>query len=114
MMKLTVVVLATMLVAMTNAFPGGYTDRPELVKNQLASALTSFAAEKIAQGQNLFLKNLQVVRVQTQIVAGTNYKIDFIAEPVNGVQGQTTRCQVVIYVALDSTQSLSQSQCQTS
>ena len=117
-MKLTVVLLATMLVAMTQAFlpigVGGYIDKPELVNDQFVSALTSFAAEKIAEAQNLFLTNLKVVRVQTQLVSGTNYKIEFVAEPVNGVEGQTTRCEVVIYVRWDALKNLAQSQCQTS
>lgn len=112
------VLLATMLVAMTNAFlpinVGGYIDKPELVADQFVAALTSFAAEKIAEGQNLFLKNLKVVKVQTQLVAGMNYKIEFVAEPVDGVEGQTTRCEVVIYVRFDSLKNLAQAQCQTS
>lgn len=118
MMKLTVVLFATMLVAMTQGFLpinlGGYTNRPELVTDPMIAALTSFAAEKIAVAQNLFLTNLKVVRVQTQLVAGTNYKINFVAEPVEGVQGRTTACEIVIAVKFDFSRDLASFSCQTS
>lgn len=104
-----------LLVAVSYGQVGGYKDRPDLIDDQLIKDLTVYAAEEISQSNsNLYLKNLKVTGVQTQVVRGINYKIDFTAERVNGPTGSQTTCQVVVYVDLDGVKSLSQSQCQTS
>jgi len=116
MFKLAVVIL--MVAVACNGFItdglGSYSDHPELLSDKTVQDLTNYAVKTIFMGSNPFLKNLKIVRVQTQLVKGTNYKIDFIGEPVNGISGQKTTCQVVINVGLDSVQTILQSQCQTS
>jgi hypothetical protein len=118
MFKIAFVLVLTMCIAISQGFltlpVGSYGERPELIKDQVVQALTSYAAEYLARTQNLVLKNLTVIRVQTQVVAGVNYKIDFKAQPVNGVDGQTTTCQVTINVRWDAMKNILQSQCQTS
>ena len=121
MFKLAVLLVAAMCIATSQGLfaggvvggVGGFVDRPELIDDQTVQALTSFAAENLAITQNLILSKLKVISVQTQVVAGVNYQIDFKAEPVNGVSGQTTTCRVVIYVRFDSTKNILSSQCQT-
>ena len=93
---------------------GGYVDRPELINDQTTQALANYAAEHIATTQNLLLEHIKVIRVQTQLVNGVNYKINFTAEPVEGISGQTTTCEVVINVRFDSVKNIAQAQCQTS
>jgi hypothetical protein len=116
MFKLVAVLL--MVVVVCNGFitgnVGSYSDRPELLSDQTVQDLTSYAAGAMFMGPNPFLKNLKIIRVQTQLVEGTNYKIDFTGEPFHGVSGQKTTCQVVINVRYDSVKSILQSQCQTS
>jgi len=97
-----------------DGFFGDYLDRPDLLSDETVQDLTNYAVETMFMGSNPSLKNLEIVRVQTQIVRGENYKIDFTGEPVNGVSGQTTTCQVVINVGFNSVKSIVQSQCQTS
>lgn len=117
MFKLAVLLVAAMCIATSQGLfaggVGGFVSRPELINDQTVLALTSFAAETLATTQNLILSELKVVAVQTQVVAGVNYKIDFTAKPVNGASGQTTSCQVVIYVRFDSTKNIVSSSCQT-
>ena len=116
MSKLTViVVLAALLVVASNGLitgrVGGYTDRPELVGDSNTKALVSYVAEHLALEQNLILDHLKVIRVQTQLVAGINYKLDFTAEPVNGLHGKITTCQAIIYVRFDSTRKITSAEC---
>ena len=84
---------------------GGYEDRPELTTDSFTQNLARFAAE----AQNL-LGSFKITRVQTQIVNGVNYKIDFATE---GTDGPVTSCQVVINVRFDSEKTILQAQCQT-
>ncbi|CAF1123127.1 unnamed protein product [Adineta steineri] len=93
---------------------GGYQERPDLIEDKSVLLLTHFAAEYLSTSQNLLLENFRVVRVQTQLVNGMNYKIDFVAKPVNDISGEKTTCQVVIHVSFQSVKSILQSQCQTS
>ncbi|CAF0783768.1 unnamed protein product [Rotaria sordida] len=115
MLKLAAALLV-LVVACHGFLPnvGGYKDRPDLVNDDKIKALTSYAAEYLSKAQNLFLANLRIIKVQTQVVDGLNYKIDFSATPVNGAPGQKTTCQVVVHVRFDSSKNIAQSQCQTS
>ena len=92
---------------------GGYIDRPELLNDSFTETLANYAAEYIEQTQNLILNNLKVIKVETQLVNGVNYKITFTAGPIEGVSGQTTKCEVVINVRFDSFKEIAQAQCQT-
>ncbi|CAF1118353.1 unnamed protein product [Rotaria magnacalcarata] len=94
--------------------PGGYSNKPELINTDFIQSLVVFAAEALSQSQNLFLTNLQVTAVQTQVVNGMNYKIGFTAQPTNPKFGTETKCEVVVYVPINGKPNLSSSQCQTS
>ncbi|CAF0776582.1 unnamed protein product [Didymodactylos carnosus] len=107
---LKLICLSILFIVTCNGMPGGYKDRPELLNDPIIHSLTSFGVEKLFESQNLKLTNVKVTRVQTQLVAGTNYKIDFTAKSVR-TEAQTT-CQMVIFVKLDGQRTLSQSQCQ--
>ena len=115
MVKLVAVFLATMLVVASQAFMiggvGGYTDRPELLTDPSITPLVRYAAEQLALQDNLILDNIKVTRVQTQVVAGVNYKLDFTAQPVNGIHVQPKTCQAIIYVRFDSTMKLTNAHC---
>ena len=113
MFKIAIILLATMLVAVSYgaALPGGYTDRPDLIEDSSVKALASHVAEHLAVTQNLILDHLKVTRVQIQIVAGINYKLDFTAAPVNGIGGKIRTCHATIYVRFDSTQKITEAQC---
>jgi hypothetical protein len=92
---------------------GGYKERPELIEDAIVGQLANFATSYLSTAQNLLLQHLRVVRVQTQVVNGLNYKIEFVAEPVEGVAGQTTTCEVVINVSFQSVKNVLQANCQT-
>jgi hypothetical protein len=113
MFKLAVILLATVFVAASHgaSLTGGYTDRPELVDDSFVKSLASYAAEHLAIKENLILNHIKVTGVQTQLVAGLNYKIDFTAEPVNGISGQIKNCHTIIYVRFDKTTSVTSAQC---
>jgi hypothetical protein len=115
MLKLTVVLLAALFIAATDGFitaaVGGYSDRPELLEDPTVVSLTMSAVEHLALTQDLVLKRVKITRVQTQIVAGVNYKIDFTGEPFNGRNLKLTTCQALIYVRFDSTKQIQKVQC---
>ncbi|CAF0821761.1 unnamed protein product [Adineta steineri] len=93
---------------------GSYQERPDLIEDKSVLLLTHFAAGYLHTSQNLLLQDYRVIRVQTQLVNGMNYKIDFVAKPVNDISGEKTTCQVVIHVSFQSVKSILQTQCQTS
>lgn len=115
MFKLTVVLLAALFIATTQGFPappiGGYTDRPELLEDPRVVSLTMFAAEYMALTQNIILNRVKVIGVQTQVVAGVNYKIDFAGEPVSGIITERITCHALIYVKFDSTKQIQEVKC---
>jgi len=92
---------------------GGYRDRPELLEDRDVQSLVGYAAEHVATTQDLILHHFKVTRVQTQTVAGINYKIDFTAERTTVSTGKLVTCQAVIYVRFDSTKKITAVQCDT-
>jgi len=112
MFKLVAVFVVALLVVAIHGFKvGGYTDRPELLEDSNTKALVQYVAEHLALEQKLILDHLKVIRVQTQVVAGINYKLDFTAQPVNDIHGKITTCQAIIYVRFDSTRKITNAQC---
>lgn len=115
MLKLVTAVL--LLAVACNGFItglGSFVNKNELIGTPIINELKDFVAEQLAATQNLLLDNIRVVNVQVQVVNGMNYKLDLVAEPVNGAPGQTTKCTVTVYVKFDSVKNILQSQCQTS
>ncbi|CAF0882142.1 unnamed protein product [Adineta ricciae] len=116
MLKITAVLLATLLIVAAQSSiiggVGGYIDRPELLESSEANALVRYAAEQIAMKDNRILDQIKLTRIQTQVVAGINYKLDFTARPINGISAKLTTCQAVIYVRFDSTRKLLSAQCE--
>jgi hypothetical protein len=115
MFKLAAVLLAIIFVAVSHGFiignVGGYIDRPDLIDDSFVQSLTSLAAEHLAIKENLILNHLKVTGVQTQVVAGLNYKIDFTAQPVNGISTSLKTCHTIIYVRFDKTTSVTEAKC---
>ncbi|UJR36240.1 hypothetical protein I4U23_028972 [Adineta vaga] len=109
-------VLLMMIAAYHSSFGmmvlGGYSERPELIEDDTVVLLTHYAAGYLHTSENIRLKDLKIVRVQTQVVSGTNYKIDFIGEPIDGA-GEKTKCQVVIYLSWNLSKSISNAECET-
>jgi len=106
--------LAIMLIAVSyGSLLGGYKDRPELLEDRDVQGLAVYATEHLATTQNLLFHHFQITRVQTQTVAGINYKIDFTAEPIDSNDGKLVECQAVIYVRFDSTKKMTSVQCDT-
>jgi hypothetical protein len=88
---------------------GSYVNRPELLNDPTVQALVKFASESLSKPENA-LKALYTTRVETQVVAGMNYRINFIAELA---EGKTTSCQVVIFVSLSAEQKMTEFKCDT-
>lgn len=105
MLKLIAILLAITFATIHGGMNlGGYSDRPELIQDVKVHRLVRYAIDYLTTSQNLYLYNIQITRVQTQVVAGTNYKIDF--------SGGSMICQAIIYVRFDDTTSLTSAQCQ--
>lgn len=112
MLKFFVIFLGSLLVAANcDLIVGGYTNRPDLLEDKTVKELVSLATDHVATKDNVFLKNIKIIRVQTQVVAGTNYKINFSGE-VNSDKGTiTNKCQAIIYVNLESTRQVTSVKC---
>ncbi len=109
MLKFIVLFLATILIAVNcSTGLGGYSDRPQLIEDAIVQRLTRYASEHIATTQNLVLDHIKITRVQTQVVAGINYKIDFNAQ---SAKGKLMSCQALIYVQPDLTTKITEGQC---
>ncbi len=110
MLKLVAIILVTMLISITyGTLPGGYRDRPDLLGDENMKDLMSYTTEYLATTQNLILNEIQITRIQTQVVAGINYKINFTAKSTNG---DDVTCETVIYVRFDSTKKIISAQCE--
>ena len=104
MLKLIAILLAITFTTINGGMNfGGYTDRPELIHDIQVHRLVRYATEYLTSTQNLYLYDIKIERVQTQVVAGTNYKIDF--------SGGSVTCQAIIYVRFDGTTKLTSAQC---
>ncbi|CAF1529297.1 unnamed protein product [Adineta steineri] len=114
MVKLITIFLAALLVLGSQSLNigkvGGYTDHPELIENSNIKALVKYAAEYLASTDNLILDEIKITRVQTQLVNGINYKLEFTAQSVNG-HNKLTTCEAVIYERFDSTRKITSAQC---
>jgi hypothetical protein len=109
MLKLIVLFLATMLIAVNcSTRLDGYSDRPKLIEDPIVQSLTRYASEHIAATQNLVLDNVKITRVQTQVITGINYKIDFNAK---SAKGKLMSCQALISVQPDLTTKITEGQC---
>ena len=88
-----------------------YVDHPELVSDKTVMDLVTFAIEAMYTEINT-LENLVIERVQTQLVKGLNYKIDFTADLSKVGIDQKISCQVIIYVGIDGSKQLVHYECQ--
>lgn len=112
MYKLFALFLVTILISVSySTRAGGYSDHPELINDPTVKGLVVYVAESLASSENLFLVNLKVTGVQTQVVAGRNYKINFTADSVNGGQTQAKQCETVVYVRFDQFKSITSAKC---
>ncbi|CAF0942144.1 unnamed protein product [Didymodactylos carnosus] len=95
---------------------GGFIEQPDLTTDNLIISLTIWAARQLEEAQNLILKNINVIKVETQVVSGVNYKIRFETTPVlpDGTAARTIQCDAIIYLPLNGEQRLLEGQCQTS
>src|SRR4051812_34504092 len=99
MLKLIALLLAITLITVNGSISfGGYGDRPDLIQDAKVRELVNYATEHLASTQNLVLNHIRIQRVQTQVVAGMNYKIGFIGESVGNYNSGSMDCQAVIYV----------------
>ena len=90
---------------------GGYSDRPQLKEDSIVQGLVRYASQHIATSQNLILDHIKITRVQTQVVAGINYKIDFTAETGQDHHAKSVNCQTLIYVKPDLSTTISEAEC---
>ncbi|CAF1606303.1 unnamed protein product [Adineta ricciae] len=86
---------------------GGYSDYPELIQDDTVLLLTDFAVEYLSTARNLKLTNVEVTRVRTQAVSGTNYKINFTGDD----GAQKMECEVVVYLGFNLNKSVSDADC---
>ena len=102
-------VLFAVIFAVQAQLPGGFTDRPELVRDPSTDALVKLAINELATGQNLRAVPLNVVSVATQVVNGINYRIVFNVRSLsnNAIQ----KCTTKIYRSLSGAQSVSSVSC---
>ena len=75
---------------------GGYSDRPDLIQHDTTLLLTDLAVDYLLAAQNLKLTDLEITRLQIQVVSGTNYKINFTGDN----DGQKMGCEVVVHLGL--------------
>lgn len=110
MLKLLAIFLTITLAAVNGSMHlGGYSDRPELLQDAKVQELAVYVSEHLATTQNLILDHIQMTGVQTQTVAGTNYKIEFTAQSISP---EPVTCEAVIYVRFDGTKTVTRAQCQ--
>jgi len=109
MLKLIVLFLATMLIV-ANCSNGlsDYADRPQLKDDTIVQNLARYASEQIAAAQNLVLDHIKITRVQTRVIAGIDYKIDFNAQTS---KGKLMSCQTLISVQPDLSTKIIEGRC---
>jgi len=109
MLKLIAIFLATIVFAVNcSTRLGGYSDRPALIQDSIVQRLVAYASEHLAATENLIFDHTKITRVQTQVVAGINYKIDFTGETN---YHELMECQVVIFVRPDLTTTITEAEC---
>ncbi|KAK9787986.1 hypothetical protein WJX73_000741 [Symbiochloris irregularis] len=85
MLRLSAVVALTLLYSaltkttMSQQLAGGYRHREDHHKDPHIKEVVNFAVEKVQAARNEQLDLIKVVSCQTQVVAGTNYKVVFEA-----------------------------------
>lgn len=113
MLKLIALFLALTLTAVhSTILLGGYSDRPDLIQDAEVQGLVKYASQYLASTQNLVLNYIKIRHVQTQVVAGMNYKIDFTGQSMDNYRNDYMDCQTVIYVRFDGTKRITDIQCQ--
>ena len=115
MLKLSALVFVALVLAVSHGLAiggvGGYTDRPELLEDATVQSVAAFAVEQLAQTQNLSLRRMKLTRVQTQVVAGVNYKLEFTAPIGPLIAGRLSSCEVTVYARFDGTKTISDVRC---
>jgi hypothetical protein len=88
---------------------GGFTNRPDLVKDPTTQDMVRLATNELAKSQNLRVTPVNVVSVGTQVVNGVNYLVVFTARPLSGVRVYT--CTAKVYQSFSGVQSVSSVNC---
>ncbi len=109
MLKLIVIFLTIILIGVNCTILGSYADRPELKQDRIIQGLVKYTSEHLATTKNLLLDNIKITRVQTQVVAGINYKIDFTGDSIKS--GKSVTCQAALFVQPDLSVKINQAQC---
>lgn len=89
--------------------PGGFTDRPDLIRDPSTETMVKLAVNELASGQNLRTVPLQVVSVASQVVNGINYRIVFNVRSLS--DNSILTCSTKIYQSFTGTRSVSSVNC---
>ncbi|CAF0741691.1 unnamed protein product [Didymodactylos carnosus] len=103
------IVLAVLFTMGYSQLTGGYTNRPDLIHSTLAAQFVKLAKSKIEGENNLYLVNDKVTHVETQVVAGINYKITFTADSL--LTSSSVICTAVVYQNFSGAQKLTSTEC---
>ena len=112
MLRFFAVFLALVLLTVDcDTLLGSYSDRPQLKEDSIVQGLVRYASQHIASNQNLALDHIKITRVQTQVVAGINYKIDFTAETGRDHHAKSVTCHTLINVQPDLSTTIKEAEC---
>ncbi|CAF1074414.1 unnamed protein product [Adineta steineri] len=106
MFKLLVVL--SLIAVIQCQMPGGYGDRPELVEDVSTRAMVRLAVLDL-KSKNIVITPIKVLKVQTQSMMGTNFKIVFTARATSAPDGLT--CTTIVYEHWSLTQSVTSVEC---
>ncbi|UJR15903.1 hypothetical protein I4U23_002825 [Adineta vaga] len=98
-------VILSMFMTIQGQLPGGFTNRPDLVKADATRTMVRLAVTDLKEKQNLLVSPVNVVNVATQVVNGINYRIVFTARSPSS-SGFLT-CTTKIYQQFSGLQSVS-------
>ena len=89
--------------------PGGFTNRPDLLRDPATETMVKLAVNELATGQNLRTAPINVVSVATQVVNGVNYLIVFNVRSLTN--NSILQCTTKIYKSFAGAQSVSSVNC---
>lgn len=104
-----ILIALSLFLAIQGQIPGGYTDRPDLVKSPVTQSMVKLAVTDLAQRENLQVTPIQVINVATQVVNGVNFLVVFSAQKASTTD--VVLCTATIYQPIEGPRSLTSVEC---
>ena len=102
-------VALSLFLAIQGQLPGGFIDRPDLLKDAATRTMVRLAVNDLQAKQNLLVSPVTVVSVATQVVNGLNFRIVFTARSLSSTSAFS--CTAKIYQQFSGAQSVSSVVC---